>query len=407
MVKVWAAETAANSAWIASLGSESVLMEYHRTPEFPELDGSDCYAGYLHVPPTWGHSRLYRVLSRAAIERGARVRYATPAVELVRDHRGRVVGVRAEHDGRAVHIGARRGVVLATGGFAGSADMVRDHLDLVGAAPWGSPGNTGDGHRMAQQVGASLGRMRNFMPSVGLRAPGFDAGFAIAFPAAGHVFVGPDGRRFADETVRTGHGHGLIRGEYRIFPAEAMFAIFDERTRRSGPLSPRIDQWPYGWNQIVERYEWSLDNDREIEAGWIAGGETVEQLAGALGLDPAALVRAVADWNEACASGVDPLGRSTETLVPIDQPPFYGFRCAPNITYTCGGPRRNERAQVLDALGAVIPGLYCAGELSPTYTRCMDGGMMIADALAFGRIAGRGAAAEAPAGASRDAERPA
>jgi succinate dehydrogenase/fumarate reductase flavoprotein subunit len=87
------------------------------------------------------------------------------------------------------------------------------------------------------------------------------------------------------------------------------------------------------------------------------------------------------------------LGRHAKTLVPLETPPYYGFTSAPLLGWTNGGPRRNEHAQVLDALGKVIPGLYAAGCVSSTYSWLKDGGFHIADALAFGRVAGRHAAA--------------
>ena len=98
------------------------------------------------------------------------------------------------------------------------------------------------------------------------------------------------------------------------------------------------------------------------------------------------------------AAGVDDqFHRHPRTLTPIDQPPYYAFTSAPLLGWTNGGPRRNERAQVLDPFGRVIPGLYAAGTVSSTYSWCKDGGFHIADALAFGRVAGRTAAAEASA----------
>lgn len=420
IVEVWATETAANTAWIEALGGQHMLMDYHREPEFPELEGSDCYGGYLHLEPTWGHSRLYQLLSSAAKERGARVLYATPAARLAVDDDGSVVGVEAQSADGPLGIRARRAVVLTSGGFEANAEMIRDHLGLPATGvPWGSPHNTGDGHRMAQKIGAGLWHMGNYAPSLGLRAPGHDAGFPVSFartprgPWSGHlsdrddandsatvsggyVFVGLDGLRFANETLRTGHGHGLVHGQYELFPRAPMYVVFDDRARRAGPLAPTIDAWPHGWNQIVEGYRWSDDNAAELEKGWFVSAETVEELAAAMDVPPARLTETIEEWNAACGAGKDDLGRDPSTLVPIDQPPYYAFYTGPNMLYTCGGPRRNERAQVLDAFGEVIPRLYCAGELSSTYSGCMDGGMMIADALAFGRVAGRNAAAEQP-----------
>lgn len=99
--------------------------------------------------------------------------------------------------------------------------------------------------------------------------------------------------------------------------------------------------------------------------------------AGAAGTpDPQAAAATVAAYNEACAAGSDPLGRPANTLVPLDQPPYYCVPLYPGGSNTTRGPRRNADtipsavaaessadAEVLDVFGAVIPGLYAAGEL--------------------------------------------
>ncbi len=180
-----------------------------------------------------------------------------------------------------------------------------------------------------------------------------------------------------------------------MFPDRPCFAIFDETTRLAGPVYPTIEAQPYGWTQRIEDYRWSADNGAEIEQGWIACAATVEELGARLGIDGKQLAATVKEYNAGCEAARDAgYGRSPETMAPIRKPPYYGFAWGPLLVYTCGGPRKNERAQVLDASGAVIARLYAAGEVASTYSNCMAGGQMIADALAFGRIAGRHAAAE-------------
>ena len=108
---------------------------------------------------------------------------------------------------------------------------------------------------------------------------------------------------------------------------------------------------------------------------------------------PATLEGSITRYNAACEHGHDEqFGRDPATLTPVVEPPFYGFTWAPMLAWSNGGPRRDERAQVLDVAGEVIPGLYAAGNISSTYSWCKDGGFHIADALVFGRVAGREAA---------------
>ncbi|MCY4192697.1 MAG: FAD-binding protein, partial [bacterium] len=229
--------------------------------------------------------------------------------------------------------------------------------------------------------------------ALGCAADGFEAGMYVMFIfSAGFICVGNDGRRPHNEMPPQGHGHGLIEGDYELFQRRPLHVIFDEATRQAGPISPPREVLPVGWNVLMEGYEWSADNSAEIKKGWIRQADTPAELAEILGIDPDGLEASVASWNDACAAGVDPLGRPE--LAPLATPPYYGFTSAPLLGWTNGGPRRNEKAQVLDPFGEVIGRLYAAGTVSSTYSRCKDGGFHIGDALAFGRVAGRNAAAE-------------
>ena len=392
VVEVWAHETARNTEWMERAVGATVASVGDVPPEYPELPGSNAYGGYIGVDGTMGSGKLFGALSKAVRERGIEVRTGTSARELIATSDG-VTGVVADSADGPVRIGARGGVVLATGGFENNPQMVRDYLGLPEPVVWGSPGSTGDGHRMAQRVGADLWHMGNMMTVLGLRAPGYECGFYIAFfSATGFVYVGLDGSRFTNELPQLGHGQAHQHGRYELFPLHAMHVVFDERTRRAGPLSP-VGDYPIGWNILVEGYEWSDDNSAEVARGWFHRADTIAELAGLLDVDPTTLEASIARYNTACEHGCDEqFGRDPATLTPVVEPPFYGFTWAPMLAWTNGGPRRDERAQVLDAAGEVIPGLYAAGNVSSTYSWCKDGGFHIADALVFGRIAGREAA---------------
>ena len=310
---------------------------------------------------------------------------------------GPVTGVVAEREGRQHAIRARKGVIIASGGFEANTEMVHDYLGLSGApATWGSPAGTGDGIKMAQAVGADLWHMDNMMAAPGIKVPDFPSGFFVQLGGAlPYIYVGPDGTRFVDEATVYRHGHALLHGRYELYPTKAMSVVFDETTRLAGPISPGLDVLPVGWNLLLEDYRWSPDNSAEIARGWIRQGDSIPDLAKQLDIDPERLEQTVHQYNQACENSVDPqFGRSPDTLIPLNTPPFYGFAWGPLIGWSNGGPRRNEKSQVLDVSGRVIPRLYAAGNVSSTYSWCKDGGFHIADALAFGRVAGRTAAAE-------------
>ncbi len=392
VVRVWAEGTREISTWVESLGAR-VEPNGAYTAEYPELPGSDCYGGYRCVDGVLGGGRLFTVLEKAVHGRGIPVRYESPAAELLTDPAtGAVTGVRTAS---GTPIRARRGVVLATGGFEGDPELVRTHLGLTDVPVWGSTAATGDGLRMAQRVGADLWHMDNMMAVDGITQPGSRHGhFAMYLSSRGYLWADEAGERFVDECAPSGHGQALIDGRYVLKPGRPMHVVFDERTRRAGPISPDADVLPVGWNVLVEGYRWSRDNLAEIERGWIRRADTVAGLAAELGLPPAALEATVREYNAACAAGRDDrFGRSPDTLEPLAEPPFYGYRSGPVLAWTNGGPRRDEHARVLRPTGEAIEGLYAAGTVSSTYSWAKDGGFHIADAIVFGRVAGAHAAA--------------
>jgi succinate dehydrogenase/fumarate reductase flavoprotein subunit len=173
-----------------------------------------------------------------------------------------------------------------------------------------------------------------------------------------------------------------------------MFLILDHTMFAAGPL---YDGHPsHGWTQIVERYEWSKDNSTELAKGWIKAADSLTALAATVGLDPATLVDTVNRWNHGCEAKHDAQFGRTLMLAPIVAKPFYAIELSPSMLNTQGGPRRNENAQIVRPDGTPIPRLYSAGELGSIYSYLYQGTGNIGECLAFGRIAGRNAAAETP-----------
>jgi succinate dehydrogenase/fumarate reductase flavoprotein subunit len=396
IIDVWARETHLNTEWIESLGVRTA-QQSNPIPEYAELEGSDAYDGYIGVDGQWGQGILWETLAKAVADHGIEVLIEARTHELVQDpETGTVLGAVVRHDGRAKRVRARRGVVLATGGFENNPEMVHDYLGIGGVpVMWGSQAGTGDGIKMAMKAGADLWHMDNMMTAVGIRVPGFDSGFLFDPPRPGYIFVGLDGTRFANELPHIGHGQALVGGSFELFPLKPAHFLFDETTRLAGPVCPNADVLPVGYNVVMEKYEWSADNTVEIDKGWLLKADSWRELAVLLNVDPDALEATVDRYNASCTAGVDDqFGRPTETLLPLLEPPFYACSWGPMLAWSNGGPRRNEYAQVIDAFGKVIPRLYAAGNISSTYSWCKDGGFHLADAMAFGRVAGRTAAAE-------------
>jgi hypothetical protein len=255
---------------------------------------------------------------------------------------------------------------------------------------------------MAQAVGADLWHMNNYAgPSMALKVPEYKSPFSMTplhhshEQPGGMIVVGPDARRFCDEKVHTRHGKVKRHGQWAPMPVPCpMFMVFDHGVFSAGPLYDA--KGPSGWGRIIERYPWSRDNAAELERGWIKRAGTIGELAAAIGLDAAALEATMLRWNHLCETGKDIDFGRRKMLLPFGSPPYYAIELSPSMLNTQGGPRRNERGQILRPDGTPIPRLYSAGELGSIYSYLYQGTGNIGECLAFGRISARNAVAEVP-----------
>lgn len=392
--------------WLTSLGGSTVAFDppaarlpapFPSWPHFP-AGGSIRYRVTAGGDGRRGEA-LWQLLDAAVRERGIPVYFETAACRLVLDQE-EVTGLVVTRDGAETTLCARGGVLLACGGFEADASLTDAYLPLGPAWPVGCPTNTGAGLRMAQAAGADLWHMYGFFGWFAVRTPQFAAPFAVDFCAPSYLFVDSDGRRFADET---GHEvHDRLRALLSYFPHNGnrprlpSWAIFDEATRLAGPLN--------GLLGTPNDYAWSADNSAEVDRGWIVSADSPADLAARIGVDRDVLESTLAEYNAAAHAGQDRrFGRSADTLVPIDTGRLYAIETWPGIAGTTGGPRHDERAQVVRPDGQPVPGLYAAGAVSLVWGHLIEHGGGLTDAIAFGRIAGREAAERSGRNAGRDA----
>jgi FAD binding domain len=369
----------ANRAWLENLGMKTAEIPYI---EFPEFAGSDCVRVLMNGEGPMGGQRLWHVIEPAVAARPIRVMYETPAINLVKGG-GEIVGVVAENRGKRIAIKANRAVVLTCGGFENNPTMVRTYVDgLPHIYPNGTPYNTGDGIRMGIEVGAELWHMNNISgPLMSFKAPGIPVAQWLNLPhGKSYIFVGSDGTRFTMEgdPCFTGDLHGKVKRHgvwaQQVLPVP-IHMVFDDTYRKSGHIGKATADW-----DVVHgnHYDWSDDNLREVEKGWIVKADTLRELATLINIPSAALEATVARFNTFAENGKDAdWDRESKTMAALATPPFYAMELTPAFVNTQGGPRRNKDAQIMSVEGGAIGRLYSAGELGSIYSFLYQGGRFI------------------------------
>ncbi|TET49632.1 MAG: FAD-binding protein [Dehalococcoidia bacterium] len=409
-VKAWVTYTAQNKDWITRLGGN--IKFFSRAAEFPQLPGADSMELWKYQGNGF---RMMKFMYEQVASRNIDVRYQTSAVRLLTDNTGRVIGVKVA-DGRGktpreINIRATKAVLLCTGGFEESEEMKLQYLRVYPMYFAGGTGNTGDGIRMAQEVGAGLWHMNCVSARLCAKFPDFSLAFFIDFSGggwsqrsmktekekapAGFIIVDRYGRRYMTEELKphaASYECGWFDSHRLEYPRVPSYHIFDQRRVKFGPLA-QLSSGPTGPHQL---YKWSRDNLTELQKGWIVKGDTVAELATKLNMPPENLENTINTWNRHCQVGNDPdFERNPLELVPLDEPPFFAIKLFPGGSNTLGGPRRNSRAQVLNPFGEPIPGLYAAGECGSVFGLLYPaGGGNLAECIAFGRIAAENAVRE-------------
>jgi succinate dehydrogenase/fumarate reductase flavoprotein subunit len=407
MMQVFAHGLTEIPGWIESLGGETILrgkepgsgiFPFHTQgssyPSFPDAEG---VGERLRVKPEGdeaGGLALWNVLSRYVESCRMPVLYSHRARKLITGASRQVVGLVASTAAGDVEIRARRAVVLTCGGFNYNEEMQKQFLGV--ALPALSPPgrNSGDGIRMAMDVGADLWHMHSVAASFGYKIEGHEAAFYARIDEPGFLVVDQTAKRFMNETAVESHCGFLATQEINYLQGRRLrvpsYLIFDNKTRRSAPI---VTETKTSYNQ---RVKWSRDNSEEVAKGWIKTGRTIGDLARELGLPAAELEATVSRFNDGYARGVDEMGRDRGLMRPLDQPPFFGIALWPALLNTQGGPRRNDRSQVVDVFGDPIPRLYGAGELGSIWGSLYPGAGNVCECIVYGRIAGRNAAGESP-----------
>ncbi|HEY0117775.1 MAG TPA: FAD-binding protein [Cellulomonas sp.] len=351
-------------------------------------------------PAGMGNSLIGQLLY-LALERKVQVLTESPLVELITEG-DVVVGVVATRDGKPTRIGARRGVMLAAGGFAHNDAMRQKYEEHPITTTWTSanPGDLGGAVQAGMAVGAATALMEDAWWGPTVINPDGSAQFLLAERSLPHGFiVDASGERFMNESesyVDAGH-HTYERN--RTVEAIPAWLVMDARHRRWYPFAINLP---------------GITPKKVLESGALVKAGSLEELAAKTGIDAEGLRRTASRFADFARTGKDedfhrgdsaydrfysdPRVKPNPNLGAVSDPPFYAAKVYPGDLGTKGGLLTDELARVLREDGSVIEGLYAAGNttasvMGHTYP---GPGATIGPAMTFGYIGGKHAAAKAP-----------
>ena len=298
---------------------------------------------------------------------GIDVKTNTTATEILMEN-GQAVGVKANDNEHNYTIHAKS-VVLTTGGFGANFDLMASYNpSLANAVTTNHSGATGDGIAMAQAVGADTVDMEQIQlhPTV-IQEDGTLVSESVR--SHGAIIVNTQGKRFVNDLA----GRDVVSQAELQQPDGYCYIIFDQHLVDEVALTKKF-----------------------IERGFTITGNTYEELANNMGLQGEAVqnfVNTMNTWNQSVASGTDAeFGRNNGMDDDLSHAPFYAIKIAPGIHHTMGGIKINTNAEVISTSGAVIPGLFAAGETTGgIHGGNRVGGNAVCDFIVFGRIAGQSA----------------
>ena len=323
-----------------------------------------CPRGHnLEVEGDNGGPLLMKILTEQVEKRGIRVEYNARALTLIAGNEGEVLGLVVRIDGEERDVRAHRGVILCAGGFVMNTDMLAQYCPRLveGPMPIGNPGDTGTGLLMGQSMGGALLHMDQHFITLPYYPPS-----SLTYG----IFVNGQAQRFINEDCY----HSRI-------------------------ASRALDQLGGKTYLIVSADDYA--HPAFMNAPIVGTGETIEELADEVGLNPEMLRHTIEFYSEHAARGEDPLfHKSAEWLKPMVAP-YAALDCtlgegAIYAAFTLGGLDTRPTGEVLTTEKAVIPGLYAAGRTACGIPRTAAGyasGLSVGDATFFGRAAGRASAA--------------
>jgi fumarate reductase flavoprotein subunit len=311
---------------------------------------------------------LINTLAKTARSKGIPILTQTRATELINGSGGEIAGIEATRsDGSRIRYIARA-VVLASGGFGASPELIRRFCPRQADAIWAaSPAETGDGLLMALKEGADTVDIDVpwLTPTVEIKSRILVTSNVLS---KGGILVDAKAQRFTDEAASYAQASDAVlavlkRGEPFVFE------IYDDNV-----------------NQKVYRIA------EYVKAGMVTQAGSIEELAQKIGLDPAALKATIAAYNTGLENKHDKFGR-TILGDKLEKPPFGCLKVKPGTIMTPGGLKIDARVRVIKKDGNAVAGLYAAGEVTGGYRAYgYIGGDSLAHCAVTGMVGGKDAA---------------
>lgn len=304
-----------------------------------------------------GGARAFVVALYAELEKyfstNAYMMLNTYVTGLVTNDEGAVIGAKARlADGTETTLLAPA-TVVCTGGYGGSEELLNKYNfeNVLSTSPVCV---TGDGYAWLEELGAPLTNM-DFCTAYAGGIPTSDdfRSFGYFNATNGALWINTDGERMANETGADSH----VKSEtWANAPHNIVYTVFS-----SEMLIPDAKVFSTGaWGSVKEEFDPYMESLIEKGLAWKA--DTVEELAEKVGLPVDTFAATIAAYNDGCANGNDPFGRTTQE-VAMANGPFYAVKTVPYVMITCGGPMMTKDCEVLNSDGLVIEGVYIAGEI--------------------------------------------
>lgn len=364
---------------------QSVINDFPDYPNYPGASEYDMYT--VHDGKQIEDGALWKAVRNEVLKRLDRITvwYDSPAVHLLQNSTGRVVGAVIKRKGHDIYVHAKKGVVLTAGGFENDPKRIQNFLGVPKMVPMGTLYNKGDSIKLSTEAGAdqwhtSIYNGGGLYHGLTYAVPDGERGIlSYTWPQlyTGSIFVvGNDGTRYFPEDQHSKAGYLFIHGFGRHpYLTTQSWIIFDEKQRK----------------QLEQIQDPALQNALRTAVT----SDSVSELADKLKFDVATFKQTVRDFNELVKLGKDySFGRKGETMISLDDGKVYAIKLQPAALNTQGGPRRNEKAEILRSDGSTIKGLYGAGEAGSITTNQYQAGQDVAELLIFGKIAGENVARE-------------